>query len=117
MGKLASIICWCVALMPGSALAGPPFRTDDLEPVDYGHYEFYTFFSGTRVSGDTSGVGPAFELNYGISPNGQFHIVAPLAFDMPTGARRSLARRGKADHEAGRGTNRATAAYLPGPLG
>ena len=70
---------------PRSATAGPPFRTDDPEPVDYQHYEFYTFSMGGGVSGDTSGVGPAWEFNYGIVPNGQFHIVAPLAFNSPAG--------------------------------
>jgi hypothetical protein len=86
MERLASIICWCAALVPVSAVAGPPFRTDDPEPVQYGHYEFYTFFSGTRVSGDTSGVGPAFDFNYGLITDGQFHIVTRLAFHMPTGS-------------------------------
>jgi hypothetical protein len=51
MGRIASIIVYCVALAPFSAIAGPPFRTDDPEPVEYGHYEFYTFFSGTHVTG------------------------------------------------------------------
>lgn len=73
------------ALAPGISLAGPPFRTDDPEPVEYQHYEFYTFFTGTHLSDDTSGVGPAWEFNYGLIPNGQFHIVAPLAFDSPMG--------------------------------
>lgn len=76
---------WAAVLMPGFASAGPPYRTDDPEPVDYQHYEFYTFTQGTRIQGDTSGVGPAFEFNYGLIPNGQFHIVAPLAFDRPSG--------------------------------
>jgi hypothetical protein len=71
--------------MPGLARAGPPFVTDDPEPVDYQHYEFYTFTSGTAVSGDTAGVGPAWEFNYGLIPNGQFHVIAPMAFDSPTG--------------------------------
>ncbi|MFI4999591.1 MAG: hypothetical protein ACHQK9_06900, partial [Reyranellales bacterium] len=71
------------ALVPGTASAGPPFRTDDPEPVDYHHYEFYTFSAGTRVTGDTSGVAPGFEFNYGLIPNGQLHIVVPLAFDSP----------------------------------
>jgi hypothetical protein len=74
-----------VALLPTSAIAGPPFRTDDPEPVDYTHWEFYTFTSGTHISGDTSGIGPAFEFNYGLIPNGQLHIVAPTAFDSPAG--------------------------------
>ncbi len=68
-----------------AANAGPPFRTDDPEPVEYQHWEFYTFSTGTHVSGDTSGVLPAWEFNYGLIPNGQLHIVAPLAFDSPSG--------------------------------
>jgi hypothetical protein len=73
------------ALKPVAATAGPPFMTDDPEPVDYQHMEFYTFSSGSHVSGDTSGVGPAWEFNYGLIPNGQFHVIAPLAFDSPAG--------------------------------
>jgi hypothetical protein len=83
---LAAIVTSLVTLAPGIATAGPPFLTDDPEPVDYQHYEFYTFSMGTHVSGDTSGVGPAWEFNYGLIPNGQFHIIAPLAFDSPAGA-------------------------------
>lgn len=77
---------WCSAILmlPGSASAGPPFRTDDPEPVELGHYEFYTFSTGTVVSGDTSGFPPAFEFNYGLIPDGQLHIVAPVAFDSPS---------------------------------
>lgn len=73
------------ALAPACVQAGPPFRTDDPEPVDFQHYEFYTFATGTHVRGDTGGVGPAWEFNYGLIPNGQFHIVAPMAFDSPAG--------------------------------
>jgi hypothetical protein len=75
-----------LALAPSAAKAGPPFLTDDPEPVDYQHYEFYTFTTGTAVSGDTSGVGPAWEFNYGIIPNGQFHVIVPMAFDSPAGS-------------------------------
>jgi hypothetical protein len=44
----------------GFAIAGPPFRTDDPEPVDYQHYEFYTLSTGSHAQGDTFGVSPAF---------------------------------------------------------
>ncbi len=40
---------------------------------------------GTAVKGDTSGIGPAWEFNYGIIPNGQLHIIAPMAFDSMAG--------------------------------
>ncbi len=83
--RVAAVAFWTALLIPGAAIAGPPFRTDDPEPVEYQHWEFYTFSSGTHVSGDTSGVGPAIEFNYGLIPNGQFHIVVPAAFDSPAG--------------------------------
>jgi subtilisin family serine protease len=80
--RLAGI---CSVLISGGANAGPPFRTDDPEPVETGHYEFYTFMSGTHVIGGTAGVGPAFEFNYGIIPDGQLHIIAPVGFTSPVG--------------------------------
>jgi hypothetical protein len=61
-----------------STLAGPPFRTDDPIPVDYHHGEVYLFSTGTRDSDGTGGVGPAVEFNYGILPDTQFHLIAPL---------------------------------------
>jgi len=92
VAKSANFLCralaatlWAAVLIPGSALAGPPFRTDDPEPVDYKHWEFYTFTAGTHVQDDTSGIGPAIEFNYGLIPNGHFHIVVPAAFDSPAG--------------------------------
>lgn len=72
-------------LMPGSAIAGPPFRTDDPEPVEYQHWEVYGFSTGTHLQGDTNGVLPGLEVNYGAAPNLQLHLVAPLAFDKPSG--------------------------------
>jgi hypothetical protein len=66
--------------------AGPPFRTDDPEPVDYQHWEVYAFSAGTRVHGDTSGILPGIEVNYGAAPDLQLHIVIPLAYDSPSGA-------------------------------
>jgi hypothetical protein len=73
-------------LLTGVANAGPPFRTDDPEPVDYQHWEYYTFSTGTHVDGDTGGVAPGVEFNYGMLPDVQLHIVAPLStFDSPAG--------------------------------
>src|SRR5512141_1911801 len=66
--------------------AGPPFRTDDPQPVDLGHLELYLFSAGQRVQHDNSGIGPAVEFNYGILPDTQFHIVIPYAYDQPQGA-------------------------------
>jgi hypothetical protein len=82
LGAWSSVIL----LLPGSATAGPPFRTDDPVPVELGHYEFYAFSTGTRESAETSGLLPGFEYNYGLIPDGQFHVVAPVAVDSSSGS-------------------------------
>lgn len=66
-----------------AALAGPPFQTDDPEPIDYRHYEFYTFANsdGTRIETDTEG--PAVEFNWGALPNVHLHIIIPMAAALP----------------------------------
>jgi hypothetical protein len=75
-----------MAVLPsGRATAGPPFLTDDPEPVPYQHFEFYNLSLGTTIRGDTAGEGPAWEYNYGLIPNGQIHIIVPLTFDAPAG--------------------------------
>lgn len=63
--------------------AGPPFRTDDPVPVPFRHGEVYLFSSGVFDATGVNGVGPAFEFNYGILPEVQFHIVTPIAFAIP----------------------------------
>ena len=59
--------------------AGPPFLTDDPEPVDLNHWEFYVFGQGDHTGDANSISGPAIELNYGIAPNTQLHLIAPIA--------------------------------------
>src|ERR1039457_72002 len=87
MDKLAAvkILVALVALASVSttALAGPPFQTDDPEPIDYRHYEFYTFAAADGTPVETDTVGPAFEFNWGALPNVHLHIIAPLAAILP----------------------------------
>jgi hypothetical protein len=83
--RVAAIIALSTAGPPDRAFAGPPFVTDDPEPVPYQHFEFYTLITGTAVRGDTQGAAPGFEFNYGLVPNGQVHIIAPFTFDSPGG--------------------------------
>lgn len=80
---LARAIAFASLLVPLAARAGPPFRTDDPQPVDLGHLELYLFAAGQRVPGDKSGIGPAVEFNYGVLPDTQFHVIVPFAFDRP----------------------------------
>jgi hypothetical protein len=63
------------------ASAGPPFRTDDPQPVGLGHLELYLFSAGQHIPGHSTGVGPAVEFNYGVLADTQFHLVLPYAYD------------------------------------
>ena len=67
------------------ALAGPPFITDDPEPVDYQHWEITTFAAGGHIRGETSGTAPGLEVNYGALPDLHVHIITPLAYDKVSG--------------------------------
>jgi hypothetical protein len=65
------------------AWAGPPFVTDDPEPVDYHHWEFYVASQLQHDKDGWSGTSPHFEVNYGALPNLQLHLIAPVAFSAP----------------------------------
>ena len=82
----AAIATAISGLLAGRAQAGPPFQTDDPEPVPFQHFEFYNVSLGTAIRGDTQGEAPAWEYNYGTIPNGQAHIVVPLTFDTQAGS-------------------------------
>lgn len=78
-------------LLAAPAFAGPPFRTDDPEPVDYQHFEMMLFSTGSRTAAGWSGVLPAYEVNYGALPNLQLHAIIPLGFTAPDGGRTGFA--------------------------
>ena len=63
--------------------AGPPFVTDDPEPVDHQHWEFYLASQHTETADGWSGHRAHFELNYGVISNAQLHLIAPLAYSAP----------------------------------
>jgi hypothetical protein len=84
-GTGAAGVTLAAALCATQAIAGPPFRTDDPEPVDYQHWEFYLFSTGTHVRGDTTATLPGVEINYGVLPDLQLHVIAPVAFDNASG--------------------------------
>jgi len=67
-----------------TARGGPPFVTDDPEPVDYQHWEFYLASDNAKLgNGDWSGTAPHVEINYGPIENVQLHLIAPLTYDVP----------------------------------
>jgi hypothetical protein len=78
--KLALLL---LTLCSSSAFAGPPFATDDPEPVEYRHWEFYLASQHSKTADAWSGAHALFEANYGVIPNVQLHLIAPLAYDAP----------------------------------
>lgn len=72
-----------IGVLSTSAIAGPPFLTDDPVPVEYKHWEFYIFSTLDHAEDGTDVQAPAFELNYGVVPEVQAHLVVPFASSMP----------------------------------
>jgi hypothetical protein len=66
--------------------AGPPFVTDDPEPVDYRHWEIYAASHWEHDPAGTTATLPHAEVNYGAAPNLQIHLILPLAYVKQAGA-------------------------------
>ncbi|NML43289.1 transporter [Ramlibacter sp. G-1-2-2] len=64
--------------------AGPPFLTDDPEPVDLHHTEVNLALQGTRAADATSG-SVAADVNHGCASETQCHIAVPVGFNRPAG--------------------------------
>ncbi|HUW49551.1 MAG TPA: transporter [Sulfuricella sp.] len=79
----------CTMLMASRpALAGPPFMTDDPEPVEYQHHEFYIASQQVKTQDGRIGTLPHLEYNYGAAPDLQLHIIVPYAFNSPMNGQR-----------------------------
>ncbi len=87
--RFARAAGWAVVLaalaVSRSALAGPPYTTDDPVPVPLHGWELY--LSATRVveASDRTGDAPHVEVNYGAAPGLQLHAVVPLGYARPAG--------------------------------
>ncbi len=76
------MLLWLILCPPG-AWAGPPFLTDDPQPVDFQHWEVYVASIDFKTKDGWVGDGPHVEINYGVVPNVQLHVIAPVAYDSP----------------------------------
>lgn len=83
MDKKTRFWAACLLGVPVAVLAGPPFVTDDPVPVDDHHWEFNVASQDTETSFGWTGTAPHFELNYGVVPNVQLHLLAPLDYNAP----------------------------------
>ena len=78
--------------------AGPPYLTDDPEPVPLHHWEVYLFTAGQTLAGVRAGLGPAMEANYGPFADAQLQFQIPMAYSEPVPGR---TRHGFGDVEVG----------------
>lgn len=72
---------------PQRVPAGPPYTTDDPEPVEYQHWEVYLASQNFWTGGEGGdGTLPHVEVNYGAVPDLQLHAIVPVAWARPQGA-------------------------------
>ncbi len=85
--------------IPDFAWAGPPFFTDDPEPVELHHEEINVASQWVHERGaGTSATLPHLEVNYGAFTNGQLHVIVPFAY---AALREGSAQYGLGDTELG----------------
>ena len=85
-GAFAAVVVFAASLSLGSsgALAGPPFVTDDPEPVELRHWEFYFASQFTRTADGRSGSAPFIDANFGAITDLHLHVLVPMVFDSPS---------------------------------
>lgn len=54
--------------------AGPPFVTDDPDPVEPGMWEINFAVTATHASGQTIAAAPLVDANFGVAPGAQLHF-------------------------------------------
>ena len=89
---IAPLFAWAFAW------AGPPYVTDDPEPVEYRHWELYLASQTFHGRDGWTGTASHIEVNYGAIADVQLHVIAPLAYAIPDQGKASL---GYGDTELG----------------
>ncbi len=79
-----ALLSWHAA-GPGDAMAGPPFVTDDPETVEFRHWEFYVASQFGYRKGEIGGTAPHVEANFGVLPDVQLHVLAPVVYSITRG--------------------------------
>ena len=69
-----------IMFIPFKVYASPPFFTDDPEPVEHRHGEFYLSSAYANNRDGEQGTAPHFEINYGIIPDVQLHFLFPFDY-------------------------------------
>lgn len=83
MARRIRIILVVLSAWPLAAWAGPPFLTDDPDPVAYGHLETIPFYSMDRAADGETLQGPVMDLSYGVFPGAHLNIETGFVHAMP----------------------------------
>jgi hypothetical protein len=97
-GWWLNVLLAMLLLSPMRAQCGPPFQTDDPGVVELGHVELLLFYQSTLAAEARTGTLPGLELHLGILDKTEFDVVAPYAFNAPSG---ESTRRGYGDTTLG----------------
>lgn len=81
--RLAALL---LCLVPLAAIAGPPYLTDDPDPIDYGTFEIIPAFTVDRASDGEEIAGPVADFNYGIAPDMHLNVGPGIARTLPADA-------------------------------
>ncbi len=83
--RASALVSAAFLLAAAGARAGPPYVTDDPEPVDLRHWEVY--LSATRLTDEDERTGdaPHVEVNYGAAPELQLHVIIPFSHSQHDG--------------------------------
>ena len=76
--RAASSLALLLLLLPAAVQAGPPYVTDNPEPVELHHWEAYLAMLAAFGVDGFAGPVPLLEANYGAAPNLQLHAVMPF---------------------------------------
>jgi len=85
VARLLTTMALAALLLPADAHAGPPYVTDDPEPVPYRHWELYLAAVPDLAHDGVTSTAPHIEINYGPVPGVQLHTIVPLAYARPKG--------------------------------
>jgi hypothetical protein len=87
-----------LCLLCATPYAGPPFISDNPEPVKEGHWWLYLFCTADRTRNETNLNAPAIEVDWGFKHNYELHLVVPIASNLP---RHGKSNTGLGDTEVG----------------
>lgn len=85
VARIRAVLFVVVALLAAPAYAGPPFITDDPDPVDFHAWEVNYAVTGSHSRGSTTGVFPGIDANYGVAPGIQLHAQVQAAYSGAAG--------------------------------